>query len=87
MNREYPPLQPATLARARELAANPDRARLLEMMASAATREQIEQARSSQHAWLVKNPDDFGVLEAGERLAYIEEALDADIPVHARSEV
>jgi hypothetical protein len=79
MGLKYPRIQPLSLARARELVANPDRARVLKHMASAATRDQIDAAWSLQRSWLVDNPDDFGVLEAGERLAYAEEAL-ADRP-------
>ncbi len=47
----------------------------MERIIHATTREEIDAARRAQHAWLVENPDDFGVLEAGEDLAYAEEAL------------
>lgn len=75
MSQQYPRLQPLSLARARELAANLERIRVLKLMAEAESREQIDAAWELQRSWLVENPDDFGVLEAGERLAYAEEAL------------
>lgn len=84
MSQQYPRLQPLSLARARELAANPARARLLKRLAEAATRGQIEAAWNLQRSWLEENPDDFGVLEAGERLAYAEEAL-ANRPAATRA--
>lgn len=62
--------------RARELAATPGREKLFELIWAAWTREAIEAAKDAQLAWLIANPDDFGMLEAGEDLAYAEEALE-----------
>jgi hypothetical protein len=67
-----------TPERARELIANPERRRLLDQMMDATTREEIDVAVEAQRAWLFANPDDVGVLEAGEDLAYAEEALEAE---------
>jgi hypothetical protein len=54
---------------------------------AATTREQIDAAWQAHRAWLVANPDDIGVLEAGKDLAYAEEAL-LDSPVeHPRAGV
>lgn len=78
MTRVYPPIQPLTAKRARALAADPTRRRLLEQMASARTLPEIEAAKEAQHRWLMANPDDSGVLEAGEDLAYAEAALLGD---------
>jgi len=83
MSEQFPRMRPPTLARARVLAADPARRRLLDQMIAASTREEIDCARALQREWLIANPDDFGVLEAGEALAYAEEAL-ADNPVNAR---
>lgn len=77
MSRQYPRTQPLTGERARALTADRDRHRLLEQITSARTRQEIAAARQAQWAWLVANPDDFGVLEAGEDLAHAEEALAA----------
>lgn len=74
--RIYPRIQPLTAARAQELAANRDRDRLLDQIIHAESREEIEVAKQAQWEWLIQNPDDFGVLNAGECLAYAEEALD-----------
>ena len=78
MSEQFPRMQPPTLARARVLAADPARRRLFDQMIAASTREEIDSARALQRAWLHANPDDFGVLEAGEALAYAEEALADD---------
>ncbi len=77
MNLRYPPIQRLSIERARKLAADPARRRLLEQLSSAITRDEIDAGRLAQHAWLVANPDDFGVLQAGEDLAYAEEGLEA----------
>jgi len=74
-------MQPLSLARARVLAADPDRQRLFELIVAASTRDQILQARALQRSWLIANPDDFGMLDAGERLAYVEEALADDLAI------
>lgn len=76
MTRQYPRIQPLSGERARQLAADPARHRLVEQVLSATTREEFEAARQAQWAWLVANPDDFGVLQAGEVLASVEEALE-----------
>jgi len=55
--------------------ADPARKRLLKQIMNAVTREEIDAAWAAQHAWLMANPDDFGVLAAGEDLAYAEVAL------------
>jgi hypothetical protein len=55
--------------------ANPARQRLLDQIMAATTREEIDAAWRAQRSWLVANPDDIGVLEAGEDLAHAEEAL------------
>jgi hypothetical protein len=86
MSQQYPGLRRLTLARAQELAASPAREKLLDQMASATSRDQIDVARRHQLAWLTKNPDDFGVLEAGERLAHAEEALQSQRATTSRRE-
>jgi hypothetical protein len=73
--RVYPGTEPVDAARAASLAADPKRQRLVTQMLAATTEEEIAAARREQKAWLDANPDDFGVLEAGETLAYAEEAL------------
>jgi hypothetical protein len=70
-----PRLTSLTPQRARELAADPDRARLLDRMKSAATFDELEAAGHAQLSWLRANPDDFGVLGAGESLSRSFEAL------------
>ena len=72
---EWPRIQPLSLERASQLTRDPARHRLLDQLANAMTRDEIVAARSAQRAWLTANPNDFGVLEAGEDLAYAEEAL------------
>jgi hypothetical protein len=74
VSRQYPRTQPLTGERARELAADPARRCLVEQMLSTTTREEIAAAREAQWAWLMANPDAFGVLEAGEDLVYAEDA-------------
>lgn len=75
MNARYPPIQRLTLERARALAAHPAREQLLDRILSASTPEAIEAARQEHLAWLIENPDDIGMLEAGETLAYAEETF------------
>jgi hypothetical protein len=75
MSETYPPIQPLSPERAEHLAADPARQRLLDQIMSAMTREQIEAGWQAHRAWMAANPDDFGVLEAGEDLAYAEEGL------------
>jgi len=87
MNKDLPRIQPLTPDRSRELAADPDRRRLLDQILHATTRDEIGAARAAQRAWLVANPDDFGMLEAGEDLAYAEEALMTPLPSGSSSEV
>ena len=72
---QWPRIQPLTPERATQLARDPARRRLLDQMDDATTREEIDAARRAQHTWLVANQDDFGVLSAGEILAYAEGAL------------
>jgi hypothetical protein len=72
-------MQPLSLARARALAADPARQQLFELIVAASTRDQILRARELQRSWVIANPDDFGMLDAGERLAYVEEALADDL--------
>jgi hypothetical protein len=76
----YPGAAPLTAERAARLAADPHRQRLIEQMLAATTKEEIAAARRGQSAWLDENPDDFGVLEAGEAVSYAEEALSGDEP-------
>jgi hypothetical protein len=64
-----------TPERAKVLAGDPARQRLLDQIAGAASRREIDAAWQAQRAWLMANPDDIGVLEAGEDLAHAEEAL------------
>ena len=71
----YPKVKPLTPERAEELAADPRRQRVVDQILSASTLEEIAAAKLAHHAWLVANPDDVGVLEIGELLAYIEEDL------------
>ena len=75
MTRSYPPLKPLTPGRAEALLADPARQRVVDLMLSAETLEEIEAAFEAQHAWLVATPDDSGVLEAGEVLSAIRESL------------
>jgi hypothetical protein len=75
MRETYPSIQPLSPERARVLVADPARQHVLDQIMAATTREEIEAAWQAHHAWLVANPDDIGVLEAGEDLAYAEEAL------------
>jgi hypothetical protein len=77
MREPYPPIQLLSPERARALVADPARRDLLDQIMAATTREQIDAAWQAHRAWLVANPDDIGVLEAGEDLVYAEEALDA----------
>ena len=78
MSRIYPVIQPLTPARSAILAADPERRQLIDRMLAAETLREVEAAREAQHAWLTANPDDFGVLEAGEYLAYVEDYLRGD---------
>ena len=71
----FPGLGPNAKQRTDALLADPERARVADLMLSASTLEEVEAAWVAQHAWLVANPDDFGVLEAGEYLANVEEGL------------
>src|SRR5262249_14453719 len=75
MSQRYPRLQPLTHERAAALAEDPARRRILDQIALAMSRDELDAAWSAQRAWLWKNPDDFGMLEAGERLANVEEWL------------
>jgi len=75
MRETYPPIQTLSAERACALAADPARRRLLDQIMTATAREQIDAAWQAHRAWLVANPDDIGVLEAGEDLAYAEETL------------
>jgi hypothetical protein len=72
---DLPRLQQLTAERSRVLGADPARKRLLDKIMTATTREQIGAAIQAQLDWLRANPDDFGVLQAGEDLAYAFEAL------------
>ena len=78
MSRPFPRLRPLSLARAHVLPADPNRQCLIDQILLAESQEAIDAAREAQRQWLVQNPDDFGMLEAGARLAYAEEALDGD---------
>jgi hypothetical protein len=77
-----PRIQPLTPERAQVLITDPARKRLLDQIACASTREQIDAAWQAQRAWLTANPDDIGVLEAGEDLAHATSALDGEIARH-----
>lgn len=76
---ESPRIQPLSHERFERLAGDPARRRLLEQMATATTLEEIDAGRRAQRAWLILNPDDFGVLEAGEDLTHAEEALVVEV--------
>ncbi len=67
-----------SLERARQLADDPERKRLIAMILAAETSADVAAARRAQAAWLVGNPDDYGLLEAGEMLANAEAALFGD---------
>jgi hypothetical protein len=71
----YPRVKPLTLERAEELGADPRRQHLIDQILFASTIEEVNAALLTRHAWLVANPDDIGVLEIGELLAYLEEDL------------
>ncbi len=73
--RVYPGAEPLDAERAAGLAADPRRQRVIARMLAATTEDEIGAARREQKAWLDANPDDFGVLEAGETLSYAEAAL------------
>jgi hypothetical protein len=75
MRELYPPIEPLSPERARMLVADSARRQILDQIMAAKTREEIDAAWHAHRAWLVANPDDIGVLEAGEDLAYAEEAL------------
>jgi hypothetical protein len=75
VNDDLTQIQRLTLERSRELATDPDRRCLFEQIQHATTRGEIRAARGAQRAWLIANPDDIGMLEAGEDLAYAEETL------------
>lgn len=75
MSTDLPRLQRLTAERARLLVADPARARLTEQMKKAETFEEIGAALSTQLAWLRANPDDSGVLQAGEGLMYAFDRL------------
>lgn len=66
---DLPRIQPLTPERSRILGSDPARKQLLDQIMYAATREEIGAAIQAQLAWLRVNPDDFGVLQAGEDLA------------------
>ena len=88
MARITPRYRPATGERTKELLASPARQQLLDQMLSATTLEEVAVAREAQRAWLEANPDDFGVLEAGETLAYAETALlGEEMPNGARAPI
>lgn len=70
MSADLPRLEPLTSERARLLIADPARKRLMEQLKDASTRESIGAALQAQLAWLRANPDDFGVLQAGEMLIH-----------------
>jgi hypothetical protein len=72
---DLPRIQPLTPERSRVLAADPAREQLGEQMKTAETFEEIGAAIQAQLAWLRANPDDFGVLQAGEMLAYAFDSL------------
>ena len=57
------------------LRADPTRELLLQQIVAASTHEEIGAAVQAQLAWLKANPDDFGVLQAGEDLMYAFESL------------
>jgi len=71
----YPRVKPLTLERAEELGADPRRQHVIDQILFASTIEEVNAALLTRHAWLVANPDDIGVLEIGEVLAYLEEDL------------
>ncbi len=75
MTSDLPSIQPLTPERSRVLATDPAREELSEQMKSAETFEEIGAALSAQLAWLRANPDDSGVLQAGEGLMYAFDRL------------
>lgn len=72
---ELPRIQRLTPERSRVLGEDPARKSLLDQILNAWSRREIDAAGQAQLAWLQVNPDDFGVLGAGESLAYAFEAL------------
>jgi hypothetical protein len=75
MSQQFPAIRPLSIERSHQLASSPERSRLFDQIVLAVSQEEIDTARAAQQEWLIQNPDDFGMLEAGERLAYAEEAL------------
>ena len=75
MRTDLPRIQPLTPERSRILGADPAREPLLHQIMYAETHEEIGAAIQAQLAWLRANPDDFGVLQAGEMLAYAFDRL------------
>lgn len=72
---DLPSIRPLTAERVRVLVADPARKLLGELMKDATTFEEIGVALKAQLAWLRANPDDSGVLQAGESLMYAFERL------------
>src|SRR5262245_14476376 len=72
---DLPRIQPLIPERSQTLGADPAREQLLDQIMYAATREEIGAAIQAQLAWLRANPDDFGVLQAGEDLAHAFDSL------------
>lgn len=64
--------------RAGQLADDAERQRLIAMIMAAETPADVAAARRAQAAWLARNPDDYGLLEAGEMLANAEAVLFGD---------
>ena len=75
MTADLPRIQPLTPERSCVLGADPARKQLLDQIMYAAIRDEIGTATQAQLAWLRANPDDFGVLQAGEDLAYAFDSL------------
>ena len=67
-----------SLERVRQLADDPERNRVIAMILAAETSADVTAARRAQADWLITNPDDYGLLEAGEVLAHAEAALYGD---------
>ena len=75
MTRGYPPAQPLTADRVPRLLRDPARRRLLAQIRAAETPEQVEAALAAHRAWLVRHPDDEGMLAAGHVLLALQESL------------
>lgn len=75
MTDQYPRYRALTQERAEQLVKLPERQQLLAQIRRASTSSEVEAAKRAYREWMIRNPDDFGVLMAAEQLADAEEAL------------